>query len=433
MEMEALQSATALANSGRYADAKALLLSEHARVDDWPADLYGFSVLRLLARCHRAEHDFGAAREAITRAVAIARSIRSPQAEAIALEGAALIEQEDDHIHLAGSYFSASAVLEGRLGNVAGRAAALANYANMLLNRDIEGAEPILREGLRDVEPGNQYYLSIVDNLAGELHRQGRYSEAVDYSRTAVSGFLADGLRYDAYLALRTLARVLAGADRMDESADAFVQAHDLIRDLRRAEVDDQHYDRYHDRVEQIQARSKGAIRNSPVLGNPEFRKIAQLDAKIDPLDLLVGLYAQAANKAQQEGMELLEAGQYAPAIGSLMQARESWQEIQALHMLVTVDYHLALAFTEIGDTARAFPLLFRSRALAHELGDAWREGMSLSLLGRIGEGVGGRDQLDYLLEARALEPCTRRQLGFPEDVPTDGGVLVLQPQIVIL
>jgi CHAT domain-containing protein/tetratricopeptide (TPR) repeat protein len=429
-EAEAVQLATRLTSSGRQAAAKELLLSVHANAADWPASLDGFNALILLARCYRAEHDFDRARDAIGRAIAQARSIGSPQAAAVAFEGAALIEVEDGRIHAAGEFFTASAKAEASVGNLKGRAAALSNYANMLTNHDLEGGEQLLREALRCVEPGGFDYFAFSDNLSSELFRQGRYDEAAEYCKTSVAGFLGGGNSYDAYLALLTLARVCAGAGRKEESADAYTRAHDLIRDLRRDEANDEHYARYAERVRKIEDSSREAVKNSPALQSDAFRQILrEMPESVDPIDAVVGLYAINADKAQKKGFSELEAGQYSAAITSLFEARQAWQALGAVHMLVTIDYHLAMALTEIGDTERARPLLFRSFKAARELGDAFREGMCLSLLGRIAIGTGGRDRLDFLMSALALEPNARRQLGWPpdEDTPTDGGALLLQ------
>lgn len=429
-EAEAVQLAQSLTESGRQEDAKALLLSVHADAADWPADGNGFNALVLLARCYRAEHDFDQARSVIGRAIGWAQQAGSLQATAVAFEGAALIEMEDDRIAAAGEFFTASAAAEGRAGNLRGRAAALSNYANMLTNRDIEGGEQLLREALRCVDPGDRGYPAFQDNLAGELRRQGRYDEAAEHAEIAVNGFLDAGLRYDAFIALQNLSAVLAGAGRKEESASAFTRAHDLIRDLRREEVNDEHYARYPERVREIEARSREVAKSSEMLHNEAFTEILrQIPEPVDPVDVLIGLLAAGAREAQEKGFALLESGQYFAAIESMLEARRGWEALQATHMLVTIDYHIGLALAETGDTDRSRPLLFRSFTTARELGDAFREAMGLSQLAKIGNGVGGRSRLDYQLSALALEPCTRRQLGWPPElnVPTDGGALRLQ------
>jgi CHAT domain-containing protein/tetratricopeptide (TPR) repeat protein len=424
---EAMDLAMKLVNSGRYADAKSLLLSLQSRLEDWPEDPHGLFALHMLARCYRAERDFGPAREAARRAIAIAQSIGSPAAAALALEGAAMIERDDDHVVEAGTYFVASAAIEGRLGNREGRAAALTNYASMLTDNGIEGAESLLRDARRDVEPGSRYYPMVADNLAAELGRQGRYGEAVEYSEAAVSGYLAVGLTRDAHISLRMHSRLLAAAGRMEESTDAFIRAHDLIWDLKQAEIDDDHYAVYGELVERIEQGFREVAKNSDMLNNDAFKELARRHATIDPVDLLVQVCTKVASEAQKTGMDQLEAGHYSAAVKSLFKARRYWHELRAIHRIVSVDYSLASAFVEIGDIERALPLVMRSRTLAHELGDAWREGHALSLLARIGDATAGQSSLDYLLEAEALHQCIKRRMGLPLETPLDGGVHAAQ------
>jgi CHAT domain-containing protein/tetratricopeptide (TPR) repeat protein len=423
-DIEAVTTAMQLVENGRHGDAKLLLLSVRRELSDWPDDVLGFQATRALARCFRAEHDFPAARAACGRALDIARSIGHPPAEAIALEGLAMIEAEDGRVRMAGQYFAATAEVEGRFGNLDGRGAALSNYANILINRDMEGAEQLLREALENLSPDSKYYPSAVDNLAGELLRQGRYLEAVPYSEQAVAGFVASRRSYDAYLSLRTLARVLAAADRKAESAEAFGRAHDLIRDLRREEVVESHYSTYPERVKAIEARTYEMFKGQPgELSDKMLALLAEHHIEADAAELKISLHAYQGNKLTSQGMEQLEAGQYSAAIDSFTEARAHWQDLEALHSLVTVDCHLAYAFTEIGDKERAAPLAFGARAMAHMLGDARGETMALSILANLAESLAGHDNLDYLLQARALEPLKWRQMGLADDIdpPTDG------------
>ena len=203
----------------------------------------------------------------------------------------------------------------------------------MLVNHDIEGGEQLLREALRCVDPGDRGYPVFQDNLVGELRRQGRYDEAAEHGEIAVNGFLNAGLRYDAFLALQNLSAALAGAGRKEESASAFTRAHDLIRDLRQEEVNDEHYARYPERVREIEARSREVVKTSGMLHNEAFTKILQqISEPVDPVDVLIGLFATGAKEAQEKGFALLESGHYFAAIESMLEARKGWEALQGKH-----------------------------------------------------------------------------------------------------
>jgi CHAT domain-containing protein/tetratricopeptide (TPR) repeat protein len=430
---DAVMLAAHLTEAGRHADARALLES----VPDWPTDILGFEAFLVLARCYRAERDFDAARRAGFRALQIAELIARPDSEAVALEALALIEAADDRIGSAAHHFMASAALEGRLGNIEGRSMALSNYANMLIHRNIEGAEPLLLDALTNLSDESKSYALVTENLAAELYRQGRYGEAVTYAQAAVECSLRSGQRHDAYFSLRTLSAVLAGAGRNTESGQVFQRAHDLIRDLRNEEVDQGHYAKYPERVAAIQAEYRKVVENSGVRLPEEMLQL--LDAQhttADAVDITIGLHAEFGKNLAFQAQKDLEAGKWGAAIRGFLEARHAWQALHATHRLLMVDYYLASAYLQVGDIEKAISIAFGVRAVAHELGDAHYEMMALAMLGQLCEHMpqlGPHDELDYLLQARALEQCVKNQIGQPIDSEEPISVGALTSRLAIV
>jgi tetratricopeptide (TPR) repeat protein len=434
---QALSRASKLVAAGQHAHAKAVLLSVEAELGGWPEDLLGCDGLTLLARCYRLELGFSAARGACRRALRIARSIDQPSAQAVALEGLALVEAGDGHIRLAADCFAEAAELEGRIGNFEGRSAVLMNYANMLLNRDIEGAEPLLREALGRIDRGSQGYPSTMSNLAAELARQGRYPEAVQCGEAAVELFLATGRSHDAFLAMRTLARALAGAGRADESGAIFTRAHDLIRDLRRSAIDEAHYASYHGRIRGIEAKMREILGHDVGQVPEQTVRIIAESYQIragSKVDLKIAVHTRLGTDVSRRGIRELEAGQYSAALESFAEALGHWGELKALHKVLEVNCYLALAYAEVGDKESALPLALDSRAIARGIADAGLESMALGVLAMLSDGSSpGPDALDYLIQAQALERCHKRQAGIPEDsdAVADGGVIAGQLALI--
>jgi CHAT domain-containing protein/tetratricopeptide (TPR) repeat protein len=405
--VEVLGHALALVEQQRLGEAKRTLEALVRTPDGVGEDMMGFTALRTLARCHRVDREFDAARTRGSQALDLATRLQNPAAQAAMLEGLALIESADGRLASAAAYFYRSAEVERARGDFAGEGAALSNYANMLIGNDIEGAEPLLRRALDHTEPDTPYYGSAADNLGMELERQGRHDEAADWAQRSVDAFRARDQPYDVFTALRNLARHLRYAERPAEAAEAFEAAHDLIHELRRAHIDEAHYEAYPQRVEMIEERTREIVKDD---GDASW--------------LTIGANAYLGEEAMKEGERALEEGRFRDAIEALTRAREHWMKLDALHVLVRVEHHLAYAMIEIGEDRAALEIVMRVRALAQSLGDAFRESMALSLLVRL-RYLMVIDALDLLAQMRVLDALAARQLGVEPDEArrVDGGV----------
>jgi tetratricopeptide (TPR) repeat protein len=329
--------------------------------------------------------------------------------EAVILESLALIESAAGNLGAAGRYFHQSAECERARDDFPAMAAALSNYAHMLIVHDREGAERLLKRALSVALPGTLYYAVAADNMASELERQGRHDEAVEWSSGSVDAFRAINDQHELFIALRNLARHLGNASRRAESAQTFEEAHDLIHGLRRSEVDEEHYAAYPERVAAIEAHTSELF-------------------SAEGAWLTIALTAELAERLLEEGIEHLEEGRLNEAVDALTRARDHWLKLEASHCIVRANYHLAYALVEIGDNRRALELAHEVRAMANSLGDAQREAMALSLLirPRLRRLTPAADALDYLAQARALDGLVARQLGLdaPEAASWDGGSL---------
>ena len=116
-------------------------------------------------------------------------------------------------------------------------ASALSNYANMLVNQRLEGAEQLLRRALDNVPAGTLAYAQ-ADTWA-ELGRQGRHPEAVEWATRAAAIFREHDEHRELFITLRNLAGHFVDARRFDEAARAFEEAHDLILEQRHEQLDE--------------------------------------------------------------------------------------------------------------------------------------------------------------------------------------------------
>ncbi len=231
----------------------------------------------------------------------------------------------------------------------------------------------------------------VADNMASELERQTRYQDAVVWGERALSTFRVAGESYHEYVASRNLARHLNNVGRTVEATQSARQALEYLRTLRRSEFDAAHYESYAKRVEGIeQATSEAFSSEAGGLGW-----------------LSIGALAMAGEESLNRGLAALEQGRLSEAVSALRESRGHWVQLQAWHVLVRVDYHLAVALAEYGDRAAALNLAHQARSLAHELGDADREAMALSLLIGLRGDDRATDPWDYIVQAELSRNST--------------------------
>jgi len=312
-----------LVGAGQFAEAKGILEQVVAEPALRGSDVPMVNVLKSLARCYRAEHEFESARRTALEGLRLAESIEHAAGTAAMLEALGLIEVEDGHPQLAGQYLYRSAEVEHARGDYAGEAAALSNYALMLTNLGLEGAEPLLRRGLKHTPEGSVYQSAIADNLGSELGRQGRHAEAVPWARIAADGFAARGQPFDHFTSLVNLSRHLAAAGRDEDAGATFTEAHDLIRELRRAQINDARFADYAEHVV--------AVENKVHAG---ARTVEQ--------GFMMAFDEQAAQLLERDGQLAIEEGRHGDALDALGKARELWMKLGAFHRLASVECHIA-------------------------------------------------------------------------------------------
>ena len=378
--------AIVLADNRSFNQAKTVLL----QILDRPESLSSeerFRALLTLARCCRFTLDLDDARRSGHAALDLARATGSLEQTALALEGLAITEGVDHRVADAGTYFIEAATLEFEAGNLPGMAATLSNYANLLIREEMEGAESLLRRAEQNVGDHERYAASIFDNLALEMSRQGRHAEAVSWGEQAIAAFERLDSPYELFISLRNLASNLFAGDRAQEAGRVYVRAHDLIHELRARDLDTRHYLAYPERVAQIEAAT-----------------IRLPDAAAEGGAIFVGLNAWLGQTSYDEGQTLLEAGRASAAVEKLLLSRTYWEKLEALHMTVRVDHHLALAYTDMGDLDQAIAVSYAVRQQAHALGDAERELAAISNLVRMRHALENADALDLLAQGAVLE-----------------------------
>ncbi|HEY2591233.1 MAG TPA: CHAT domain-containing protein, partial [Steroidobacteraceae bacterium] len=410
MSQDVIDRAQALVIDHEFGAAKRLLLGLLNGADGNGDGRDELQVLRLLAICHRQDRELEEARNCASRALALAERLGSPAAVAVMFESLALIESADGAPRAAGAYFWRSAETERMREEPEGQAAALGNYAHMLLVNESDGGERLLELALDAAPPGGLACASAIDNMASELERQGRHAEALVWGERAVDAFRALGEPNHLYTALRNYARHLRNNDQDVEANRVFEEAHSLIHSIRRGDVDKTHYAAYAERVAAIEAHSQAVVERT------------------DPGEawLQIGLHATLGEEALDRALVEIENGQFAKAIELLEASRAHWLALEAQHYLVRVDYHLALAYLEIGAMQKALPLAYRVRAQARELGDAHRESLALWLLIRLRDLLPTEDPLDHLAQEHALREVMALQLGLDPSTPQnlDDGVM---------
>jgi tetratricopeptide (TPR) repeat protein len=385
-----------LVGLGQFSEAKPILERVIADPALRGSEVAQVNTLKALARCYRAEGDFESARRAARDGLKVAESIENAGAQATMLEALGMIESADGHTQLAAQYLFRSAEVERARNDLEGEAAALSNYALMLTNLGIEGAEPLLRRGIEHTPEGSMYRSVIADNLGSELGRQGRPAEAASWARLAADGFAAQNKPFDRFTALVNLSRHLAAAGDGEEAGAAFTEAHDLIHSLRSAQINDARYADYNARVAAIEHQ----IHSGPETVEQGF---------------MMALDEHGMQMFERDGQLAIEEGRYGDALEALGRARELCMKLEALHRIASIECHIGYALIELGERRSALDRIFTARRVAHDLGDAWHESMALSLLARLPD-LHPEYPLDLLAQMQALAPAVGRQLGATDD-----------------
>lgn len=359
-----------------------------------------FALLRLISQIDRQERRFDEARAKAREAYEIAVALKWPTGEAVMLESLALIESADGNTRDAYHHFLESARVERASGNLEAGAVALNNCAHMLIVQELEGAEPLLHQAIREAPEGSMTRAALLDNLGNELERQGRHVEAVEPCREAVERFRALDAQPSLFLALRHLTRHLAQAGRDEDAARTFDESWQLAIALG-GNVDDQHYDAYPERVKAIEAAS-------PLPAHETAARAKLADTDFD------------------EGKWAVENGEYAKAVAAFERALAHSEALGAAHMIVRVDHHRSVGLSALGDHRAALELAVRVRDEAARLGDAATEAMALSSLFLLRDLLPAEDALERLARAVALNAYVARSRGVePSDV--DGGAQLTQ------
>jgi CHAT domain-containing protein len=235
----------------------------------------------------------------------------------------------------------------------------------------------------------------------------------------AVQEFDAAGMKLDRYRALLNLENYQRQLGADDDAARTFADAHRLVHELAVERLDEEHYERYPDRVREIE-------RNT-------YRKLEEEGVEASGLD--IGISAFLGDRLAQEADRHYERAEYEAAEHALLQSLAHWQHLDALHVLPRVHQALGLLYGEVGQRQRALEHLVLARQAAHAVGDAFREMLACGNLCRLvirGDGSFGLDALELISQARALRPIAVRQrfadavegAELPADLALDGGVI---------
>jgi tetratricopeptide (TPR) repeat protein len=381
--IRALSHAEELLSTGVAAQALRILTA----IGEFDHPALGMRHLLALARANRQLGAYNDARAAATAGLTLAYELDHPAAVAVLLEALGLIEAADGRIQAAGHYFWDSADIEWRLNNADAAAAALGNYANMLIREGCEGAERLLQRAFELAEDGSMSYAATADNMAAELARQGRYVEAAAWGRCSVEAYERLGAGYDAYVARCNQFMQLDAMGDIEAAAEVFEQCYDYIFAVRREELDIDHYRAFPQRVAEIEARSAALVATDEIPGA-----------------FAVGILATLGEERMQKGLEALAGGRLTEALGAFDDSRDCWDQLGALHCIVRVDCHRAACLHELGDRRRAVDVAAGARSLAHHLGDAKHEAMAIASLVRGRPGTVDSDALDQLACVQALD-----------------------------
>jgi tetratricopeptide (TPR) repeat protein len=385
-----------LLRTGRHQDASRYLMSGLKLARAEGADrLAVFNFFRLLGQAAREARRFGDARQAYARAFRIARELGDLNAESAALEGLGLVELADERLPKADEYMAEAVKRAKASGDLAGYRASLQNHALVLSRRKDPLSVELYEEALAipGQSPADQAITT--DNLADELHRQGRIAEAVEKTRDAVALFRTANARYDEYKALLNLA-VRAGSIDRAAARQAFVDAHDLIHQLH-ADVNVKHY----------------TIAHAARVAEIERQMVAKFATEHPDADatLEIGLFAKTVQDTVNEGERALMQHDYATAERLLRLAEASWEHLSAHHLLPQVWNSLGYLYKETGEHETSWRYLERANRQANNLGDALRELGALinqcSLMISF-EGVSKLWILENLARAHALQDFVR-------------------------
>jgi tetratricopeptide (TPR) repeat protein len=384
-----------LLGEGRHQDAYGTLMSGLELAEDESADrLAVFAFYRLLGQAARLARQFDDARKAYALAFGIARELEDLNAVSAAFEGLGLVELADDRLPEADEYLAEAVRAAEASGDADGCRAALQNHALVLSRRGDARAAERYEEAL--AVPGQAPAVRAIttDNLAEELHRQGRVEESVAKTREAAAMFREAGAGYDEFVSLHNLALRARGVDA-EAATQAFVDAHDLIHRLH-AEVDVERYTTGHEQmVRRIEQRTE-----------EKFAGEHPADAALE-----IGLLAKTASDATDEGERLLGRHRYADAERLLRQAEAAWDHLGAVHCLPRVWNSLGYLYMETGDHETAWQYLERAKQYANQLGDARRELTALinqCSLSRRFENVLPVRAVELLARARGLQTFVR-------------------------
>lgn len=387
-----------LLGEGRHQDAYGALMSGLELAEAESADrLAVFAFYRLLGQAAREARQFDDARRAYALAFGIARELDDLNAASAALEGLGLVELADDRLPEADEYLAEAVKAAQASGDADGYRAALQNHAMVLSRRGDPRAAERYEEALAVPGQGPELRAITTDNLAEELLRQGRVEDAIAKTREAAAMFRDAGAGYDEFVALHNLA---LRARRVDAEAarQAFVDAHDLIHRLH-ADVDVEHYTTGHEQmVRRIEQRTEEKF------------------AGENPADvaLEIGLLANTASDATEEGERLLGRHRYADAERLLRRAEAAWDHLGAVHCLPRVWNGLGYLYMETGDHETAWQYLERAKQYANQLGDAQRELTALvnqCSLSRRSENGAPQRALELLARARGLQTFVRDRM----------------------
>lgn len=387
-----------LLGEGRHQDAYGALMSGLELAEAESADrLAAFAFYRLLGQAARQARQFDDARRAYALAFGIARELDDLNAVSAALEGLGLVELADDRLPEADEYLAEAVKAAQASGEADGYRVALQNHAMVLSRRGDPRAAERYEEALAVPGQGPALRAITTDNLAEELLRQGRVEDAIAKTREAAAMFREAGAGYDEFVALHNLALRARGVDA-EAATRAFFDAHDLIHRLH-ADVDVERYTTgYEQMVRRIEQRTEEKF------------------AGENPADvaLEIGLLANTASDATEEGERLLGRHRYTDAERLLRRAEAAWDHLGAVHCLPRVWNGLGYLYMETGDHETAWQYLERAKQYANQLGDARRELTALvnqCSLSRRSENVAPQRALELLARARGLQTFVRDRM----------------------
>jgi CHAT domain-containing protein/tetratricopeptide (TPR) repeat protein len=399
-------------SDGSYSDARAALVTA---LDDGffgePPNVEVFLALRLLGEASRRQADFEAAMAAYQAADAMAAVMQRPDLASAAVEGMAIVAQENQEPIEALALFERALGLAEMVGDENGVIALLSNKGNLLVAMArFEDAEPVLREALAREPALPKMRGSIEDNLSLAVGGLDRFDEAIEHATSAAAIFEQVGAGYDRFEALDHLERFQRAADEDEAAVATFVEAHDLITALEARTLNVDRYLAYPEVTRRIQEGIRIHLAGEGAEGTEGALEFS--------------MRATLAEQLREQAELDLEAGDFAAAEKALNEAREHWERLRAAHMLPGIHHALGNVYYESGQTAKAREHCLEARNMAHELGDARREMMACSSLARliishVGD-LGIANALHQIARAKALQSFIVRA----GDPSVDDGVI---------